>query len=311
MVLPVLKATRRPKFRLLVSACLIWMITLPASGAVAAQIYLNIPGISGEDSIPGHSSVMAVTSLTVDPSQFAVVKRVDSASPTIHLAVVQASSFSNASLYLFNSNPTGPPDATLSFQNLIASSYQLLGGNTPLERDGFHFSPTVTMYLELPGITGESSTPGHPGVIAIRSFSLSGDSFSVDKLIDKTSPQLFLDAAQGTSFSTASVLFYDSTPQGQPDMTLEFRNVIDSGYSQSGINQPLETDTFNFASVTFPGTATPAPGSLTMLALGLMSVVGLGWLTAFRRRGTGCQRPFICNMSPWAHAAISFDESSD
>jgi type VI protein secretion system component Hcp len=256
----------------------------PLAGAAAAgPIYLDIPSIAGEDSIPGHSGVMAVSSLTVKPHEFQVVKNVDIASPHIASAVLLGTPLSNASVFFFNSTPAGPADATLSFQNLVASSYQILPGNTPTERDGFNFAPTMTMFLELPGITGESSTPGHPGVIPIQSFSVSGDFFSVVKAVDSTSPTLFLDALDGKSLAAARVLLYDSAPTGQPDVILEFRNLVDSGYSlQEGVDLPTETDRFNFGnilSVPVPpttGTSIPEPASLTLLVLGLASLGVLG-----------------------------------
>jgi type VI protein secretion system component Hcp len=271
---------RQHSRRSLVAAGILWLSILPSSPARAGSIYLDVPGITGEDSIPGHSGVMAVGSLTVNPHEFLVVKHVDAASPQISLAVALGSHFSGASLYLFNLSPPNVPDVKLSFQNIFASSYQNLGGISPLERDGFSFAPAITMYLELPGITGESSTPGHPGVIPIESLTIANNAFSVVKLVDATSPDLFSDAALATTFADARILFYGSAPTGPPDLTLEFRNIVDSGYSlQQGANVPLETDRFNFESfASLPQNAIPESSSLTFFGLGATSLaIGALW----------------------------------
>lgn len=84
------------------------------------------------------------------PGQFSIVKSVDSASPQIVNAVASGALFPSGSALLYNSNPAGPPNATLGFQNVIASSHQLQGGGT-LEQDGFVANNPISMFLELPG----------------------------------------------------------------------------------------------------------------------------------------------------------------
>jgi hypothetical protein len=115
---------------------------LVPSPAQASIIYLNIPSIAGEDPVPGHPGTMAVQSLTITPDAFSVVKRVDKASPAIFNAVVTGTPLGTASVFLYNSTPSGPADATLSFPNVLASSYQLLGGQWASRERWFPFNNT-------------------------------------------------------------------------------------------------------------------------------------------------------------------------
>ena len=253
----------------------LWMTFVPCLKAGAASLYLDVPSITGENPTPGYPGAMAVQSLTVTPNNFSIVKNVDTASPTIFSDVALAKLLHTTNVLLYNSPPSGPPDATLAFQNVIASSYVVLGGGTT-EQDGFNATTPASMYLELPGVTGESTTPGHPGVMQIDSFSLTGNDFSIIKSVDKASPAIESLILKGTPISTASVLFYNSTPSGQPDATLTFQNVLGSSYQlSSGGDLPIETDTFNFISVV------PEPPSTVLLA---MAATGLAVVAGRRRK---------------------------
>jgi len=101
--------------------------------------------------------------------------------------------------------------------------------------------------LELPGIAGESSTPGHAGVIRFSHFPYQRNELSVLKPVDSASPAIFSAVASGKHFPSASVLFYGSLPPtGEPTATLVFHTVLASGYQTSGSGSMLlEQDTFN------------------------------------------------------------------
>jgi len=229
----------------------------------AASLYLHIPGIIGEQSTPGYPGAMAVQSLDVVPAQFAIVKSIDAASSSIISAVASGTHFSSASALLYNSTPTGPPDGILTFQNVLASGYQVQSGGT-LEQDSFLATTPGSMFLELPGIAGESSTPGHTGVMQIDSFSLTANQFSIVKAIDSASPGIVSAVTNGTPFATASVLFYNAViPSGRPDGIFNFGNVVASGYQiLNGGDFPAERDSFNFTSVV------PEPATLTLFVCG-------------------------------------------
>jgi type VI protein secretion system component Hcp len=229
-------------------------LLLPPTLVSAAALYVEIPGIHGEQSTPGHPDAMFVQSLTIAPDQFTIIKNVDSASPAIFAAVAQGTMFPSATALLYSSTPGASPDGTLSFQNVLPSSYSQSGGS--LEQASFASSNPGSIFLEVPGIVGESSTPGHPGVVRIDSFTITATTFSVMKAVDSISPALFSAVANGTSFAKASVLFYNAAvPSGPPDGVVLFGNVIASAYQVNGGTS--ETDSFSFATVEQPPTATP------------------------------------------------------
>lgn len=251
-----------------------WMLIgvgalLPAA-CPAAGIFLHIPGVDGENSTPGYPGAMAVQSVTVTPQNFTVTKKVDAASPQLFLACAQGTQLTNSSVLLYNGTPAGQPNGVLPFPNTLCSSTQsYLGpGDVMLEDVGF-FSPDVpmAMYLEVPGITGESSTPGHSGVMQIASFKLTDNDFEVTKAIDTASPDIFLACAQGTHFSTVNVLFYNAlVPGDQPDAVVSFQDVLISSYQT--IDGRTELDGFNFATVA----PEPAGCGAVFAAAGLASV---------------------------------------
>jgi type VI protein secretion system component Hcp len=134
------------------------------------------------------------------------------------------------------------------------------------------------MYLELPGIVGESSTPGHPSIMQIQSFSFAGNGFSIVKKVDSASPDIFTAVVNQTAFAAANVLFYNSAPSGQPDATLMFQSVLATAYQlQGGANTPLEKDGFRFASIVPPpsvSSTVPEPSSIALLIIGAVGLAG-------------------------------------
>jgi type VI protein secretion system component Hcp len=229
----------------------LFSLLLSTSAARGASLYLQIPGIVGEQSPPGYPGAMAVQSMEITPNSFAVVKNIDSASPQIVHAVTIGTIFPNGSALIYDSVPTGPPDSSFLFKNVVGSSYQIQSNGTT-EKDSFAASNPLSMFLEVPGIVGASSTPGHPFVMQITSFTLTANEFTITKALDSASPQLALAVANGTIFSTADILFYNATtPAGPPDGVFGFETLVASAY------QPLdnnETVTFNFANVPEPAT---------------------------------------------------------
>jgi type VI protein secretion system component Hcp len=127
----------------------------------------------------------------------------------------------------------------------------------------------VRFFLEVPGITGESTVPGHSNVIELISYSINGQELSTVKLTDGASPQLFLATANGTQFPTITLLLYDTAVPGpQPDSTVVFTDSLVSSF-QAGGPGPAPTDqvTFSFA------TATPEPASLSVLGVAGMMLL--------------------------------------
>jgi type VI protein secretion system component Hcp len=235
----------------------------PAFAAV--QSYIHILSIVGEDSTPGYPGAMSVQSLTITPHALTITKAIDSASPAIFAAGVGGVSVGTVKTLLYNGAPAGQPDATLNFFDGLVSSYQALNGT--MEEVIFNADNPLELYLEVPGIPGVSNTPGHPSVMQIRSFTLTGNDFTIVKLQDSASDDLFLATLQGTHFANARLLLYDSLPLGNtPDAIIDFSDLLIS--SSQGIADPvqlLEQHTFNFETLS---QRIPEPTSLALLGVG-------------------------------------------
>ena len=263
--------------QVLSALCVFAIGVLLPSVATADSIFLDIRGITGETPTPGHPDALAAQSVTVVPDGFSAVRRVDSASPQIANAVVTANVFPGATILFYNGTPAGLPVATLPFQNVIATSFQLLsGGINPLEQDSFTSGTHYSKFLELPGITGDASTPGHPGIMAIQSFALEDQHFSVVRQPDSATPDIALAVTIGRSLPNASIFFYDPGPTGTLVTTLIFEDVVATSFHIDGTISPLETDGFAFANLTAPtvqGVSEPASALLLIAGVCLLSLL--------------------------------------
>jgi len=114
--------------------------TFLCAPAQAASLYLHTPSITGENPTPGYPGAMKLNSLTVAPDAFSIVKRVDSASPQLMAAVAGGTPLAAPRALLYNAAPSGPPDALLPFQNVIANAYTALGGVPATEQVDFSAS---------------------------------------------------------------------------------------------------------------------------------------------------------------------------
>jgi len=244
-------------------------------------MYISIPSITGKDPTPGYPGAMNVRSLTIAPDGFTMIKDVDTASAQITAAIVGGTPLHTATALLYNSTPSGSPDATLALQNIFGSSYTFLGGTPELEQDQFNSTSPAYLYLDVPGITGVSSTPGYPAVMRIQSFTLNANDFSVVKEVDSASPQIASAIVGATLFPTFNLLLYNSTPTGPPDAILSFRDVLASSYTSlsGGGDIRMEQDDFDFASISQP---TPEPDG-SLLTIIVVSSFGI----AMRRRTCG------------------------
>jgi type VI protein secretion system component Hcp len=217
---------------------------------------------------------MAVSSVRIRLSEFTITKTLDSASPQLALAVAGGDPLGTSKLLLYNAAPAGPPDARLDFFNTLASSYQT---NGITEEVTFNSVNPLALFLEVPGIPGESNTPGHPDVIQLESFALSGNEFEIVKQQDSASPALFLANVMGEFFPATRLLVYDSLPPGAaPDVVIEFQDLyITSSQILQGGGQPLEEHTFSFNTLA----QVPEPGAMLLVVLA-------GAVVAVRRRCT-------------------------
>ena len=122
---------------------------------------------------------------------------------------------------------------------------------------------SANVYLELPGIPGESIATGFENQIELTSFQLGvsrnaaakGPEFSavsVTKRVDKSSPELMLRTANGTTLPTAKVQF-TTTGAEKVDVYLRycFTGVRITNFTQSsgGDERPSESISFSYATI--------------------------------------------------------------
>lgn len=239
----------------------------------ALTLYLDLPGVNGESNAPARADVTVLDSLSLGASTFDATKLVDSTSPALLSAALSGTPYASASLLFYDDVATDTaPDAELVLHTAAISAIQSvsLAGN-PGETVSFSFaSPSMSLFLELPGVSGESSAPGHANVIALESVRLSGNDFSVLKTVDSTSVALATAALSGTPFATATLLFYsDVLSETQPDFSLVYQSALVSSISAAP-SQDVPKELVGFAAGgAIVSTPEPSVGLLLLVLVGL------------------------------------------
>ena len=114
--------------------------------------------------------------------------------------------------------------------------------------------------------------------MALQSFTLDGQRFSVVRPVDSATPALEEAVAKGTAFSTASVFFFDLSNSSSPTAKLIFQDVLASSIMIDTTNLPEETDGFAFESLAAeqgPAQSVPEPSSALLLSAGAVSLTCL------------------------------------
>ncbi|MFI5315194.1 MAG: hypothetical protein ACHQ6T_05815 [Myxococcota bacterium] len=239
--------------------------------------YMKLEGVAGESTPPSLTNAIAIDPLLLDPNGFSITKRIDSTSLALSTAEVTANPFSSATLYFYDDVLTdSQPDASLVLHTaLISSITPVTLGSDPGERVAFAtLSPTLSLFLELSGLSGESSAPGHPGVIAVDSILLSGNGFSVLKTVDSTSSALLLAAISANPFASATLLVYQNVlSETKPDLEFIFQRALVSSVSSAPSSGEILKE--NAAFVAQGVTVVPEPTGLSTLAAGLVAVAAL------------------------------------
>ncbi len=109
----------------------------------------------------------ALDSLFVAPAELGATKLVDASSPALPSALVTGTPYASASLLFYDDLLADTqPDAALVLNTAFVSGIQPVALSPNLgETVSFVFlAPTLSLFLELPGVAGESSAPGHSGV---------------------------------------------------------------------------------------------------------------------------------------------------
>ena len=122
---------------------------------------------------------------------------------------------------------------------------------------------------------GDTSAPGHAGVIALDSVSLSGNGFSAGKPLHSASLPLATAELLGTPYATASILFYSNIlSETQPDFALVYQSVLVSGITTSGAQEhPTESVSFVGAGVTVSHPVPEPAASTALLSAALVGAV--------------------------------------
>jgi type VI secretion system secreted protein Hcp len=140
---------------------------------------------------------------------------------------------------------------------------------------------SANIFLELDGIPGESTADGFENQIELSSLQLgvgkgskaaSFSEITVTKLLDKSSPELMLRTANGTTIPTARVRFTRQS-DAKVDVYLRycFTGVRITGFSQSsGGDRPSESVSFSYATIVQSYTQGSETG-------GAGSVFATGW----------------------------------
>jgi type VI protein secretion system component Hcp len=227
-----------------------------SAGFGAAAFYFHTTAIPGTANPPGYPASFPATAMTVTPHTLTLTRQVDAVSPQLAQAVVSGTPLGTADFLAYKVPVSAPPYFRIELSNALASSY---GTNGTSEHVSFATTGLQKFYMELPGVTAESSTPGHAGVMNLQSITVdaAAQTFTITKATDLASPQLLLAAARGTHFPVASGLFYDApVPGDQPDAVIPFQDVIVSSFQAGGADPggpTPEVVTFAFADVPEPG----------------------------------------------------------
>src|SRR5262245_22877117 len=242
----------------------------PGNTRAALTVVLGLPGVNGETDAPGRPDVTALHALSLSAGALDATKLVDSTSPALASAFLGGTPYASATLSFYDAIGTDAlPDAELTVHTAVVSAIQSVSiGPDPGEIVSLAFaSPSLSLFLELPGITGESSAPGHPGVIALESVALSGGGFTVLKAVDSTSLALANALLLGNPFATASLLVYtDVLSETRPDFALVYQSALVSGIDPAGSqNQPKEN--VAFAAAGMHVVPEPGAGGLVVAAL--------------------------------------------
>jgi len=160
----------------------------------------------------------------------------------------------------------GVPYGALNNRTLVTIALTLAGVLLPLPR-GF---AAFDMFLKLDGVEGESIDAKHPKEIEALSFSqglstppplpggggggkASFSDFNITKLVDKSTPILFLKCAQGAHIEEALLVLRQSGANGFEFYKIKLTDVlitsVQTSGSSGGDNRPTESISLNFTKI--------------------------------------------------------------
>lgn len=165
----------------------------------------------------------------------------------------------------------------MNYRKLVTLALALAGLLLPLHRGLAAFD----MFLKLDGIEGESADSRHPKEIEVFSFSqgistppplpgggggkASFSDFNITKLVDKSTPTLYLKCAQGSHIKEALLVLRQSGASGFEFYKIKLTDVlitsVQTSGSSGGDNRPAESISLNFARIEWTYIPQKADGS--------------------------------------------------
>jgi type VI protein secretion system component Hcp len=224
--------------RWLQSVVVAFGVSLSAPAYAAFTSYMNFGDIPGESNPPDFAGSIAIDNVDLGGGTFSAVKALDSTSTSLSQAQTAGTVFSDISLILYNDpNVPAPPNADLVLHTALISSIQpvLVGGQVKEQVSVAYAQPSLSIFLALPGVAGESSPPGASGVIQLESVSLTSGGFAGLKPVDSTSSTLQTALVTAKQFSNATLLFYSDLPtETRPDFSIVYTGALISSITHSG-----------------------------------------------------------------------------
>ena len=238
--------------------------------ACAASVFLELPGIKGEDSKPGHPELTRLETFTLEakrkkrpprPRPRPITNTLTPAIPSSVVIKLQEAAddeelFSSSALYLYDDELSGELAAMVTFQNVKLTAGT--GGGTTVSRLDVGFtaeSGPEALFLKLPGIPGEAAMPGYSELVEIDSFTLNArtGTITIVKVLDKTSPKLMEALTGSFCFVSPSFLVYSTfNPSGPPNGIITFESVVVESIDASqdpDSGEAIERVTFRFTNV--------------------------------------------------------------
>jgi type VI secretion system secreted protein Hcp len=165
----------------------------------------------------------------------------------------------------------------MNYRRLVILALILAGLLLPLHRGLAAFD----VFLKLEGIEGESTDSKHPKEIEVLSFShgvstpaplpgggggkASFSDINITKVVDKSTPTLYLKCAQGTHIKEALLVLRKSGESGFEFYKIRLTDVlitsVQTSGSSGGDNRPVESISLNFAKIEWTYIPQKADGS--------------------------------------------------